>query len=67
MRQLVSPAPPAIFDKGMTPYLTVYDCTDEMVDFDFAPTDMAERETDLMLRLDVVFCGGCSLYEARQR
>jgi UDP-galactopyranose mutase len=67
MRQLVSPAPPAMLGKGMTLYLTVYDCMEELANFDFAPTDMAECEADLMRCADFVLCGGRSLYEARQR
>ena len=53
--------------KGMTLYLTVYDCMEELANFDFAPTDMAECEADLMRCADFVLCGGRSLYEARQR
>lgn len=44
----------------------VYDCMDELANFAFAPADIAQRESALMARADIVLCGGKSLYEARQ-
>ncbi|WP_238550606.1 UDP-galactopyranose mutase [Blastomonas sp. AAP53] len=46
--------------------LIVYDCMDELANFAFAPGDIAERETELIARADLVLCGGRSLYEARR-
>jgi glycosyltransferase involved in cell wall biosynthesis len=46
---------------------TVYDCMDELANFRFAPTDIAERERFLLSRADVVFTGGYQLYEAKAR
>ncbi|MBB1473821.1 glycosyltransferase [Luteimonas sp. MC1782] len=46
---------------------TVYDCMDELANFRFAPTDIAERERFLLSRADVVFTGGYQLYEAKSR
>src|SRR3954452_57805 len=42
---------------------TVYDCMDELTAFDFAPSDLADRERALIGRADLVFTGGRSLYE----
>jgi UDP-galactopyranose mutase len=53
------------FSSAMQPDLIVYDCMDELANFAFAPHDMAARESELMARADIVFCGGRSLYEAR--
>lgn len=44
----------------------VYDCMDELANFRFAPPQLAELESDLMRRADVVFTGGFSLYEAKR-
>ena len=41
---------------------TVYDCMDELAQFRFAPTDIAEREDFLLSIADVVFTGGYELY-----
>jgi glycosyltransferase involved in cell wall biosynthesis len=43
----------------------VYDCMDELANFRFAPTDIAEREDLLLSRADVVFTGGYSLHRAK--
>jgi glycosyltransferase involved in cell wall biosynthesis len=45
---------------------TVYDCMDELAAFDFAPSDLADRERELIGRADLVFTGGRSLYEAKR-
>lgn len=45
----------------------VYDCMDELANFRFAPTDIAQRERFLLARADVVFTGGYQLYTAKSR
>ncbi|PTU73129.1 glycosyltransferase family 1 protein [Pseudomonas mangrovi] len=45
--------------------LTVYDCMDELSAFRGAPAALIERERELLLRADLVFTGGYSLYEAK--
>ncbi len=46
---------------------TVYDCMDELSGFFGAPPQLVERERQLFDQADVVFTGGVSLYEAKQR
>lgn len=43
----------------------VYDCMDELANFRFAPTDIAQREQFLLQRADVVFTGGYQLYTSK--
>ena len=43
----------------------VYDCMDELADFDFAPPDLGRRERALQERALAVFAGGRSLFERR--
>ncbi|WP_372617130.1 glycosyltransferase family 1 protein [Falsiroseomonas sp.] len=45
----------------------VYDCMDELSAFRGAPPAMLEMERRLLARADLVFTGGRSLYEAKQR
>jgi glycosyltransferase involved in cell wall biosynthesis len=45
----------------------VYDCMDELAQFRFAPTDLAERERLLLANADVVFTGGHKLYTSKSR
>jgi glycosyltransferase involved in cell wall biosynthesis len=45
----------------------VYDCMDELANFRFAPSDIAERERFLMSKADVVFAGGHQLFDAKSR
>ncbi len=47
--------------------ITVYDCMDELSGFLGAPAELVQREHDLFQTADVVFTGGYSLYEAKQR
>lgn len=54
------------FSEQVRSDLVVYDCMDELANFAFAPSDMAQREARLMARADLVMCGGRSLYEARR-
>ena len=44
----------------------IYDCMDELSGFLGAPTELAQRETELFRQADVVFTGGISLYEAKR-
>jgi glycosyltransferase involved in cell wall biosynthesis len=43
----------------------VYDCMDELANFRFAPTDIAERERFVMRQSRVVFTGGHQLFQAK--
>jgi UDP-galactopyranose mutase len=45
----------------------VFDCMDDLASFDFAPAGMRERERALLARADLIFAGGRSLYEKRQK
>jgi glycosyltransferase involved in cell wall biosynthesis len=55
------------FTNHLTPRLTVYDCMDELSAFLGAPQPLIEQERQLLARADVVFTGGYSLYEAKQK
>ncbi len=44
----------------------VYDCMDELANFDQAPPQLPELERELFGMADVVFTGGYSLYEAKR-
>jgi UDP-galactopyranose mutase len=48
------------------PRTVIYDCMDELSAFRGAPTQMVEREAELLALADVVFTGGPSLYRARK-
>jgi hypothetical protein len=45
----------------------VYDCMDELAQFRFAPTEMRDRELQLLHEADVVFTGGRRLYDSKSR
>jgi len=45
----------------------VYDCMDELAQFRFAPTDLAQRERLLLENADVVFTGGYKLFKSKSR
>ncbi len=47
--------------------LVVYDCMDELSNFDHAPAELVPRERALLGRADVVFTGGHSLYQVKRR
>src|SRR5919202_1706986 len=49
------------------PLATVYDCMDELTAFRNAPPELVVRERQLFKRADLVFTGGQSLYQAKQR
>jgi hypothetical protein len=51
----------------LAPLATVYDCMDELSAFRGAPASLELAERALLLRSDVVFAGGSSLYEAKRR
>lgn len=55
------------FSNHLRPQLTVYDCMDELSAFLGAPQPLLEQEQQLINRADVVFTGGYSLYEAKQK
>jgi len=54
------------FTAHLAPDLVVYDCMDELSAFAQAPPAMRAFEAALMLRADVVFTGGRSLYESKR-
>ena len=45
----------------------VYDCMDELANFRFAPAGLRPLEQELIANADLMFTGGYSLYEAKQR
>ena len=50
----------------LSPLAVVYDCMDELAAFAGAPSQLCEREAQLMQRADLVLTGGPSLYEAKR-
>lgn len=54
------------FTKHFTPIASVYDCMDELSAFKGAHSDLPELEQQLFQRVDVVFTGGQTLYEAKR-
>jgi UDP-galactopyranose mutase len=46
--------------------VVVYDCMDELANFANAPAGLAEAETRLLARADVVFTGGRTLFESKR-
>jgi UDP-galactopyranose mutase len=54
------------FTGGFTPLASVYDCMDELSAFKDAPQSLTAFEKDLFRRVDLVFTGGQSLYEAKR-
>lgn len=51
---------------GLEAAAVIYDCMDELSNFRFAPTELAELEHRLFNKADLVFTGGHSLYEAKK-
>jgi glycosyltransferase involved in cell wall biosynthesis len=45
--------------------MIVYDCMDELSQFDGAPAGLLDREHDLILAADVIFCGGQKMRRKR--
>lgn len=54
------------FADHLQPALTVYDCMDELSAFRGAPSELIEREYELLKRADLVFTGGYSIWEAKR-
>ncbi len=48
------------------PFVTVYDCMDELSAFKFAPPEMKVFEQQLFEKADLVFTGGNNLYNAKK-
>ncbi|MBC3272078.1 glycosyltransferase family 1 protein [Pseudomonas sp. SWRI81] len=55
------------FTDHLDAQVTVYDCMDELSAFKGAPAQLIDMERLLMGRADVVFTGGVSLWEVKQR
>lgn len=54
------------FSRDVGSECTVYDCMDELANFDFAPSDLPALESELFAAADLVFTGGYSLFEAKR-
>jgi UDP-galactopyranose mutase len=54
------------FSRHLFADVTVFDAMDELSKFKFAPAKLIENEAELLMRADVVFTGGSSLYEAKK-
>jgi UDP-galactopyranose mutase len=54
------------FSNHLKPFVTVYDCMDELSAFAGAPPELLIREKELFNKADLVFTGGHSLYEAKR-
>jgi len=54
------------FTRHITSQCVVYDCMDELANFDQAPPELRGMERELFAMADVVFTGGYSLYEAKR-
>jgi len=52
--------------RGFTPELIVYDCMDELSNFNFAPPALKQLEKELFAKADIVFTGGNNLYAAKK-
>jgi len=50
----------------LTPVVSVYDCMDQLANFKFAPKELPLLEQSLINKVDMVFTGGFSLYEAKK-
>ena len=57
---------PLGFSRHLRPCATVYDCMDELSAFAGASPLLREREDELFQRVDLVFTGGQSLWEAKR-
>ena len=54
------------FTKHFSPIASIYDCMDELSAFKGAHTRLQDFERELFQRVDLVFTGGQSLYEAKR-
>jgi UDP-galactopyranose mutase len=52
--------------RGLRPRLVAYDCMDELQNFFEAPPELKTLEAELLVRADVVFAGGRSLFRAKR-
>jgi UDP-galactopyranose mutase len=52
--------------RRIMPKAVIYDCMDELSAFLGAPTELIDRERELLKLADLVFTGGPSLYRAKQ-
>ena len=55
------------FSRRIEAAAVVYDCMDELANFRFAPAALRPLEQELIATADVMFTGGYSLYEAKQK
>jgi len=55
------------FTDHLRPALVLYDCMDELSAFLGASPQLIDQERRLLNRADIVFAGGYSLYEAKQK
>jgi len=56
-----------MFSNHLRPELTVYDCMDELSAFAGASPLLLDQEKQLLRQADLVFTGGYSLFEAKQK
>ncbi len=54
------------FTAHLHPFVTVYDCMDELSNFKFAPAEIKQYEELLFQKADVAFTGGHTLYQAKK-
>jgi UDP-galactopyranose mutase len=54
------------FTKHFSPIASIYDCMDELSAFKGAHSRLADFERELFRRVDLVFTGGQSLYQAKR-
>jgi UDP-galactopyranose mutase len=54
------------FTRHFTPVASLYDCMDELSAFKGAHTSLQDLERELFKRVDLVFTGGQTLYEAKR-
>jgi UDP-galactopyranose mutase len=54
------------FTRHLKAECVVYDCMDELANFDFAPPELVGLERELLAMAELVFTGGYSLYEAKR-
>ncbi|KAA9338621.1 glycosyltransferase family 1 protein [Hymenobacter busanensis] len=53
--------------RHLKPFLTIYDCMDELANFKGAHPELRSREQELFKQAQLVFTGGQSLYEAKTK
>jgi glycosyltransferase involved in cell wall biosynthesis len=55
-----------MFSRHLHPVVRVYDCMDELANFQGAPPQLRSLERELLASAELVFTGGTSLYEAKR-